>query len=246
MAAIRLLEELSLTALPALQTSYYDGWVLRFAGGYTRRANSINPIYESTLDLNHKIKYCEALYRARSLPVIFKLTPTAYPVDLDQVLARHHYKEEVGASVQVCSLETVRKTEREVRLSATLDEVWLNAYFRLNGTPERYKPVMRQILTQIVPKTGFAALYDSPEKIVAVGLGIIDQTHIGLFDIVTHSEFRKRGLGTDLVSGLLAWGKTNGADQAYLQVRPDNAPALRLYKKLGFRESYQYWYRAKS
>ena len=41
---IRTLEELSMNALPALQTMLYGGWVLRFANGYTRRANSINPI----------------------------------------------------------------------------------------------------------------------------------------------------------------------------------------------------------
>ena len=33
---IRLIEELSLNAWPALQTVLYDGWVLRFADGYTR------------------------------------------------------------------------------------------------------------------------------------------------------------------------------------------------------------------
>ena len=39
---IRFYEELSLNSHPAIQTNYYDGWLLRFGNGYTARANSVN------------------------------------------------------------------------------------------------------------------------------------------------------------------------------------------------------------
>lgn len=43
------IEELSLSHWQPLSTLLYDGWVLRFAKGYTKRANSVQPIYDSTL-----------------------------------------------------------------------------------------------------------------------------------------------------------------------------------------------------
>jgi ribosomal protein S18 acetylase RimI-like enzyme len=66
---------------------------------------------------------------------------------------------------------------------------------------------------------------------------------IGLFDINTRIDCRNRGLAHQLVSALLAWGKTNAAIHAYLQVEENNSPARRLYDKLGFKDNYRYWYR---
>lgn len=51
---MNILEELSMNALPALQTILYDGWVIRFADGYSNRANSVNPIYPSIENVHKK------------------------------------------------------------------------------------------------------------------------------------------------------------------------------------------------
>ena len=74
-------------------------------------------------------------------------------------------------------------------------------------------------------------------------MGVAQNAWIGLYDIVTDVTYRRQGHGQRLVGQILAWGKRQGAQTAYLQVMTDNAPALALYGKLGFREIYQYWYR---
>lgn len=62
---IQKIEELSLNAWPSLQTIVYDGWILRFAEGYTRRSNSINPIYLSTISIEDKIHKCSVFFQLK-------------------------------------------------------------------------------------------------------------------------------------------------------------------------------------
>lgn len=81
--ATRTLEELAMNAWPALQTLFYDGWVLRFANGYTKRANSVHPLYPATGDAVHNVAVCADMYRARGLPVVFKMTPASEPAGLE-------------------------------------------------------------------------------------------------------------------------------------------------------------------
>jgi N-acetylglutamate synthase len=242
---ISFIEELSLNAWPSLQTIHYDGWVLRFGDGYTRRANSINPVFSSSANLDEKIKTCETMFKSRNLNVVFKMTPLVYPDNLDTILAKKWYQEEAITSVQTCDLSSLEKPSLDaVMVSETLTDNWLNAYTHMNGTNERHIPTLKQILNNIVPRHCFISLLHENE-IAAVGLGVVERGYVGLFDIVTDERLRRRGLGQQLVLHLLNWGKGNGAAQAYLQVMLNNAPARHLYSKLGFQEVYQYWYRVK-
>lgn len=67
------MEELSLNNWQPLSTLLYDGWVLRFANGYTKRANSIQPIFYSTYELEQKIDACEKIYSEKIYVPYLKL-----------------------------------------------------------------------------------------------------------------------------------------------------------------------------
>jgi len=243
---IRIIEELSMNALPALQTNIYDGWVLRFADGYTNRANSINPIYPSNEDLSNKIKSVYQIYRSRNLKTVYKLTKQAIPENLDETLEKNCYILAGLTGVQVLSLkDTVVEVKHKAVIFYKFNENWFNHYCHLNNISENNTLTLASMLKNIVAKAAYFLLQDNDGEIVACGMCVLERDYIGLFDIVTANKHRNKGLGTILIQNILHWGKENGANYAYLQVMLNNEPALKLYSKMGFKEVYQYWYRSK-
>lgn len=247
---IRILEEHALNAWPAHQTLLYDGWVLRFAEGYTRRANSVNPLYDGRLATDEKIAYCETFYAAQGLPTIFKMTPAVQPATLDAQLGARGYRKEALTSVQVAedlsAMAPALKVgaDADVVYDEALTEAWLADFAALNRVDPARIATMRRLLGNIVPQRCFMALKQG-DQTVAVALGVLERGYLGIFDVVTAPEQRQQGYGTLLLHHLLRWSCEQGACRAYLQVMLNNPPALGLYAKLGFREVYQYWYRVR-
>ncbi|MGD8398989.1 MAG: GNAT family N-acetyltransferase [Anaerolineae bacterium] len=233
------LEEIALNAWPALQQILYDGWIVRFSRGFTRRANSVNAVYPSTFDPEAKIAACEALYAARGLPPIFRVTPFSLPPELDALLEARGYGRHDPTLVMVCELGGLEAGRPLVALPAA---AWLDHFCRLAAVPREKHCIHQAILDAIVPDH-VTACVTTGEKVVACGLAVAEGGYVGLFDLITDPACRRRGHGTHLVQGLIAWGRARGASRAYLQVMHKNKGARRLYERLGFREVYRYWYR---
>jgi N-acetylglutamate synthase len=249
---IRSIEEISLNALPALRTVYYDGWVLRMADGYTRRANSVQALYPGSLPLDEKIAYCEEIYRGAGLPCLFKMTDAVLPAELDAALDKQGYEMDASTSVRTLDLTDydTQPTYPYFTIEATPQEEWLGAFGRLNQSFAPHVRAMRRVVNTIVPRAGFIALRQPDSKtIVAVALAVAERGYVGMYDVVVDEKLdeklRGQGLGRQLMLYALAWGKANGARTAYLQVLSTNEPAVRLYGGVGFREQYRYWYRSK-
>ena len=240
----RRVEEASLNAWPALEQILFDGWILRFSQGYTKRANSINPLYPSLdLDIEGKIDACERLYASHELPAIFRLTPFASPPGLDRVLERRGYR---LIDLTLVLYLDLTSWERQPVHSAELQEEgldgWLDIFCRFRGSPPNAHQTHRAIL-QALPSGRVLHSLLVEGRVVACGLGVLEGDYFGLFDLITDPQSRRQGHGTQLVSSMLAWARSKGARHAYLQVMITNAPARRLYTKFGFQEAYRYWYR---
>lgn len=242
---IRTLEEFSLSAWPSLQVIYYDGWVIRFANGHTRRANSVSPIYPSTINVMEKIAYCEQAYRQRGQRVVFKISGAEQPTELDQLLEERGYEADAHTSVQTVDLPGLEQpTADAITVETSLSDSWVDNYCRLNNTAADRIPIVTQIIQNIIPVCGFASLRQG-EEIASLGLAVVERGYVGLYGIVTQPHLRNQGLGKQIMLHLMNWGRSQGAERAYLQVMLNNPPALHLYEKLGFQEEYTYWYRVK-
>ena len=67
------LEEYSANAWPSQKTLFVEGWALRFAGGYTRRANSVLPLHGGPDRLPERVAAAGA--RSSYLQVVAGNTP---------------------------------------------------------------------------------------------------------------------------------------------------------------------------
>ena len=243
---IRTIEELSMNAWPAMQTMLYDGWVLRSADGYTKRANSVYPLYSSVIDVDVKIGFCESFYQDRNLPAVFKMTHASTPADLDARLEALGYRVDSPTSVQVLTFGTGNfQTRQSIKLTSEDTESWHDAFAHMNNVSPNRRTTHENILRAIIPKKCYASVIEAG-RIIGCGLGVLQGGYLGIFDIVINPDHRGKGFGRLLMQALLAWGQGHQAHTAYLQVMCNNEPALHLYGKLGFEEKYKYWYRIRA
>jgi ribosomal protein S18 acetylase RimI-like enzyme len=233
-----------MNAHPAIKTQLFDGWVLRFADGYTNRANSVNPIYPSAMPIEEKLSRCEEIYKSQGLPTTYKLTPLSFQL-LDKVLDTKGYEKVMPTNVMINTITTEDIFASRATVKDKIDSSWQKDFFRLNGLSDDSKiKAAKTIQENILNKTLCASIIERGIT-VACGLCVVEQDYAGLFDIVVDSAYRRNGLGYDICQSLLNNAAKIGAKTAYLQVVADNAPAVTLYNKLGFNTCYQYWYRVK-
>lgn len=246
----RMYEELALNAWPALTTHHYDGWLLKYANGYTKRANSVYPIYDSTLDFDSKIEFCEAYYSRRGLEATFKMNDSDSLRTLDMHLEDRGYHVLDPTEVMIMNLGSFEAPDDVYDTQIGYSEVWSEVYADLIGITgdddksQMARETIKQMLGRITQKSLFVTFREADEA-VAIGYGVIERGQLGVFNIIVKEDFRGKGYGSRVMKAVLGEGKKLGATDSYLQVVCANEVAVNLYRKFGYEKLYTYWYRRK-
>jgi len=242
----RRVEEASLNGWPALRQLLFDGWVLRFSEGHTRRANSVTPLAAGRHDLEEKIAQCEALYEQAELPPIFRVTGLAEP-GLDAALDARGYAPAEDPS-RVLYMDFARHAPLKsdaLALDGYPGYSWSTAHARASSNDAETQSAQRKILQALALPAVFTAVRGTDGHFGSLAFGAVHDRIVCVNLVVTHPAHRRQGLARHAVSAVLSWARDHaGAAGACLAVVAANTPAVALYRGLGFdTELYRYHYR---
>lgn len=236
------LESRLVNAWPSFDYQIYDGWILRLANGYSKRANSATPFRPGIGLDDELIDHMVARFVEANVRPTFRLNGVEAP-DVDERLKLRGFKQIEATHVLTAPITREDcESDPEVSLEPHVSKRWVREAAASYGGDKADDATLLQIVSRIRQETAFATL-SLDEKPVAWGLGVVERGYIGLYDIVVSPDLRGIGLGRRVVSSLIAWGCQQGAHTAYLQVREENEVARSLYEALGFSSAYRYTHR---
>mgnify|MGYP000922526429 CR=1 FL=1 len=231
------LENSLLKVWPSFSTMMVDGWAVRLGGGYSGRANSASALQIGATLTSTQLEDIEVHYREAGLPSTVRITPLAAPQMLELLNGRG-YVTVADSLTQIADL-IQQPSATNVLLGEKADEPWLNGVCRSQSGAKRFPEKLHAIVSRIQVPHRFATLVMDGQP-CAFGLGAIDGDWAELGCIMVDADKRGTGCGRAIVTSLMAWAQAVGAGHAFLQVDEKNAPALKLYERLGFRTLYPY------
>lgn len=235
------LESRLVNAWPAFEIELAEGWLMRFAEGYSKRANAATPILPgAALDPDLADHVLQA-FAERGIAPCFRLTGIEDPA-ADRVLADRGLVPFDPSLALIAPLGETHQPDTAVTIKPVPKPDWIAAAAAAYGGDKARPDVLGRIVRLIRQPAAFATLMLDDEA-AAWGLAVAERGYVGLYDIVVAPNVRGLGLGRRLVCSLMGWGREAGAAQAYLQMRETNEIAHNLYRSLGFEVAYRYTHR---
>lgn len=221
-------------AWPAERTTRVGDWLVAQSGDASRRINSASPATQDARLDDATLDAIEARFVA-TRPV-FRI-PDFLP-DTDSFLTRVGYAAPETPTYTLARPLTA-SAPSDVMLADRPTAAWLAARERLTDLIESRHVDHAGAIARLVHPAAFASLADHGALAYAARIGDV----IVIEAVATDPAHQRRGLARRCIAALLAWGADRGAATAALQVRADNAPALALYRGMGFIHRYGYHYR---
>jgi ribosomal protein S18 acetylase RimI-like enzyme len=232
-------EQRIINAWPAVTTLLIGGYAVRFANGFSGRANSASAITPGAELDAAAFALIEELYRAENLPPCIRLTPLVAEATQAAALARGYRVKDASFGMISDISGGMVAIDPQVTIESRPSAAWIAGVAARQTGVKTHVGNLTAILGQLRLPGAFASVVIDGEP-VAYGMSVAElgMAEIGL--IVVDASQRGKGLGQRLVGSLMAWAAEQGCGSAYLQVEENNAVAMRLYDRLGFRKLYRY------
>lgn len=234
-------EHAGLQAWPGIEVEWDGHWVRRAAGGYTKRANSLQCFDPADgTDAEARLAAGVAWFAARNIPPVVRTTPLAC-TSLNAVLDAQGWAEIDHSHLYAMELDA-HEPDPQGRIMDLLDPQFLAAQQALQAYSDARLAQMRAVLAVMAgPACGIVIERDGVP--VASGLMAIADGIVITGNVIADAKRRRQGLGAAMMRTGLAWAKAQGATMAALNVQADNEAGKALYASLGYRHQYDYTYR---
>ncbi|MBO3747946.1 GNAT family N-acetyltransferase [Streptosporangiaceae bacterium NEAU-GS5] len=245
---VRDLQERAARALPAEHVEDAGGWRLRYAPGCAWWVGSVQPhAHVEPVALPRRVAEAEAFYTGRGTAPLFQISPGACPDGLDPLLAERGYRRDGVVSMRVADTAEVVERAAPSALRVHVDEIPTRAWFDVwravhdEHSADGHRGEW-EMLGRVSRPSAYVSVF-AGDDLAAVGRAVADSGWAGVFSMATLPWQRGRGAAGAVLTALAEWAGERGAGRMYLQVEPDNAAALRVYERVGFREVCEYHYR---
>ena len=239
--SVEAFERAGLEAWPGVDVKWDGAWVRRAAGGYTKRANSVQCLDpDDGEDADLRVISGSTWMVMRGIKPTFRITPLAAP-ELVETLDDAGWQSIDHSHLFAMELGE-QQADAETKLFPVLDTTFLAVQRQLKGYDDATMAGMRGLLTALaVPATGIVTYRDGEP--VASGLMAIADAIVITGNVITDPGRRRQGLGAAMMRTGLDWARSKGATTAALNVEASNPAGQALYHSLGYTHQYDYTYR---
>jgi GNAT superfamily N-acetyltransferase len=200
--------------------------------------NQVNPIYLES-SLNKIINYFFPN------PFALWMGPSSSPKQVEEILHKKGFvreANEIGMTLELGKFEDDNKLSDFTEIKEVFDE---NGMLNFIEVLENYDSFVREYYIKVARDLGFLKenpyrffYLDIDGKTACIASLFFKNGVCGIFDMLTHDDFRKQGNASKMMKYLLLYAKNQGAVQIGLTA--SSFEAVSIYKKLGFIEMGNY------
>ena len=226
---LRHIERLHVRAWPAFETANIHGWLWRYSGGASQRANSVSTV-NFTGDPAAALDEVEARYRARNSIVRVHTYDLSAPSGIVDLLQGRGYR---GGETTLTMAKPVATSDppADVEVASVPSAEWQEVY--LGAITESRRTVNAEILGAVPQPCAFFSCRRAGQ-VISTGLCVANGDFAVIECMATRAEARRQGGADAVLHSLEAWAARRGVKTLALQAVAVNTAAIPLYTRFGF------------